>query len=153
VLGWGRVDQKCNLRDNPSATLQIPKSMATLYTNVETAGGKNFVTLGFNNRFCGQPSNGGTVAFPDTPTLVAEFAAYAAAVVTEVPAIGGISIWNELNGTWRGGYTTDREKLTHYCVLSNAVIAAVRKVNSSLPIAIGATVGWDIGSWFVSMFD
>jgi len=75
--------------------------MDVLYANVATAGGKNFVTLAFNNRFCGQPDTGGGQAFPDTPELIAEFAAYAAKVVEQVPALGGLSIWNELNGLGR----------------------------------------------------
>ena len=153
VLGWHRVDKKCNLRANPTALLTIPTPSAVLYANVLAAGGKNFVTLAFNNKFCGQSANSGGAAFPDNPMLIAEFAAYAAAVAKQVPALGGLSIWNELNGTWKGGYKNDADKLANYCRLSNAVIAEVRKVNAKLPIAIGATVGWNISGWFIDMFD
>lgn len=153
VLGWQRVDRKCNLTADPNPQVAIPAAMAALYANVQAAGGRNFVTLGFNNKFCGQTSTGGGDTFPDNPALIAEFAAYAAAVVRQVPALGGISIWNELNGTWNGGYATRAEKLAHYCALSNAVIAAVRQVSPTLPIAIGGTVGADIADWFIEMFD
>ena len=154
VLGWHRVDRACNLRNDPAQQLTIPPRLASLYEAVQKAGGKNFVTLAFNNRNCGQSSNSGVRNFPNTPMLRAEFAAYAAAVVRQVPAIGGVSIWNEFNGTWSGGYTTNSaQKLTDYCLLSNAVIAEIRKADPKLPIAIGASVGPDIGKWFVDMFD
>jgi hypothetical protein len=153
VLGWHRVDKRCNLRADPTAPITIPAPSVALYANVQAAGGKNFVTLAFNNKSCGQSANGGGAAFPDNPLLIAEFAAYAAAVAKQVPALGGISIWNELNGTWKGGYKNDADKLANYCRLSNAVIAAVRKVKPKLPIAIGATVGSNVSGWFIDMFD
>src|SRR5262245_26911104 len=153
VLGWHKADPKCNLRTDPALPLVIPASLARLYQNVAAAGGKNFVTLAFNNRNCGQLSNAGGAAFPNTAALRAEFAAYAVRVVKQVPALGGISVWNELNGTWDGGYTNRADKLRNYCPLANAVINEVRKVNAGLPIAIGATVGWNIETWFTEMFD
>jgi hypothetical protein len=129
--------------------------MQTLYNNVAAAGGKNFLTLGFNNVACGQASNYGWTGFPNTPGLRAEFAAYAAQLVERVPALGGISIWNELNGTFNGGYTGPGSipaKATAYCLLANAVITEVRKVNKDIPIAIGASVGWNIDGWFINLF-
>ncbi|HXJ03145.1 MAG TPA: hypothetical protein VNH44_18140 [Micropepsaceae bacterium] len=153
VLGWHKADPKCNLLRSPSTGITIPTSMDTLYRNVQAAGGKNFVTLAFNNMKCGQPTLSGAVTFPDTPELRAEFAAYAAGVVRQVPALGGISIWNEMNGTWSGGFHNRAAQLTAYCALSNAVITEVRKVNADIPIAIGATVGWSIDRWFNDMFD
>lgn len=153
VLGWARVDRNCDLRGDPSRTIAIPDSMATLYERVRAAGGKNFVTLGFNNVNCGQISNSGADTFPNSDELRAEFAAYAVAVVKQVPALGGISIWNELNGTWNGGYTTAADRLTNYCLLANKVVTEVRKVAKDVPIAIGATVGVYIGKFVIRMFD
>jgi hypothetical protein len=153
VLGWQRADIYCDLRWNGSNGIRIPAAMAALYENVAAAGGKNFVTLAFSNRHCGQISSSGTLAFPDTPELRAEFAAYAVEVVRQVPALGGVSIWNELNGTFGGGLTGEAQKLTDYCLLANAVIAAVRQVNPDIPIAIGASQGWNIDGWFSDMFD
>jgi hypothetical protein len=153
VLGWHKVDRGCNLRNNPAERLAIPSAMSALYQAVQTVGGKNFVTLAFANRYCGEVANSGARAFPNTPMLRAEFAAYAAAVVRQVPAIGGVSIWNEFNGAWSGGYTDYAQKLTDYCLLSNAVIAEIRKVDPNIPIAIGATVGADVGQWFIDMFE
>jgi hypothetical protein len=153
MLGWGKVDPACDLAGHPSAAIKIPVASAVLYDRVQAAGGLNFVTLGFNNTGCGQSSASGAQAFPNTDALRAEFAAYAARVAQQVPALGGISIWNEMNGSWKGGYQTPAEALAGYCLLANAVIAAVRKVNPTLPIAIGATVGWNIDGWFIAMFD
>ena len=153
VLGWHRVDRKCNLRTDPELPIVIPPSMATLYENVVAAGGKNFVTLAFNNRNCRQSANGGGATFPNTAALREEFAAYAVRVVKQVPALGGVSIWNELNGTWDGGYANRADKLRNYCRLANEVIREVRKVDANIPIAIGATVGWNIDVWFTEMFD
>jgi hypothetical protein len=153
VLGWQRVDRRCDLTSSQSGGLQIPASMAALYANVAAAGGKNFVALGFNNEYCGQIITSGAQAFPDTPALRAEFAAYAADVVRQVPALGGLSIWNELNGTFSGGFTSEAAKLTAYCLLVNDVVAEVRKVDPNIPIAIGATQGWNIDGWFSDMFD
>jgi hypothetical protein len=153
ILGWHKADPSCNLRSDPSASITIPLRQGVLYQNVEAAAGRNFVTLGFNNKRCGQPAVSGAVAFPNTPELRAEFAAYAVGVVQKVPALGGLSIWNELNGTWSGGYKDRAQQLTDYCLLANAVIADVRKVNAHLPIAIGATVGANIDQWVIDMFD
>jgi hypothetical protein len=153
ILGWHKADQKCDLRRSPSGEITIPSSLGTLYRNVQVAGGRNFVTLAFNNRKCGQPTVSGTNTFPNTPELRAEFAAYAVATVKQVPALGGISMWNELNGTWSGGFKTRAEQLTAYCALANAVITEVRKVDADIPIAIGATVGWSVDRWFGDMFD
>jgi hypothetical protein len=153
MLGWHKADPNCDLISNPTRQITIPAAMMALYRTVEAAQGKNFVTLGFNNKHCGQPVNSGAKAFPDTPHLRAEFAAYAAEVVRRVPALGGISLWNELNGTWSGGGLPVPQRLTQYCLLANAVITEVRKVNPTMPIAIGATVGWNIDDWFIRMFD
>jgi hypothetical protein len=153
VLGWHKADPHCDLTVNPKRRLVIPDAMMTLYERVAAAGGRNFVTLAFNNRYCGQIANSGAVAFPDTPALRAEFAAYAAEVAREVPALGGLSIWNELNGTWKGGDVTPAKRLANYCLLANAVITEVRKVNRNIPIAIGATKGTSIDEWFIEMFD
>jgi len=153
VLGWHRVDTKCNLRIDPSRPITIPTAMQTLYNNVAAAGGRNFVTLAFNNKKCGQTANGGGQDFPSTPELRAEFAAYAVRVVRQVPALGGVSLWNELNGTWSGGYKSRDRQLADYCLLANAVIAEVRKADAHVPIAIGATVGADIDGWFIDMFE
>ena len=153
VLGWHKADPLCNLRFDPSRLIQIPSESSALYSRVEQAQGKNFVTLAFNNRHCGQPVNSGTKTFPDTDDLRAEFAAYAVAVVKQVPALGGISIWNEMNGTWSGGYRSAADRLTHYCLLANKVITEIRKVDPKIPIAIGATVGSSIDDWFTNMFD
>jgi hypothetical protein len=152
VLGWHRVDRTCDLATNPTRQIAIPDTMMTLYQNVAAAGGQNFVTLGFNNKKCGQISTSGTRTFPDTPALRAEFAAYAAEVARRVPALGGISVWNELNGTWDGNLPL-AQRQAQYCLLANAVITEVRKVNPKLPIAIGATVGWNIDDWFIQLFD
>jgi len=153
ILGWHRADTGCDLRNNAAKPITIPTTMAALYANVAAAGGANFVTLGFNNKACGQPTISGVQAFPNTPELRAEFAAYAVAVVKQVPALGGISIWNELNGTWSGGYKNRAQQLTDYCLLSNAVVTEVRKITPNLPITIGATVGPDVGQWFVDLFE
>jgi hypothetical protein len=153
ILGWANVDPHCNLVSHPNTKLVINDQIMTLYARMQEAGGANFVTLAFNNPRCGQKSISGSRDFPNTDALRAEFAAYAARVVREVPSLGGISIWNEMNGTWNGGYTNPHDAIAAYCQLSNAVIAAVREVNPTIPIAIGATVGWDIDDWFISMFD
>ena len=153
ILGWHRVDRTCNLRNDRSLPIAIPLRLSTLYQNVEAAGGRNFVTLAFNNPHCGQPTVSGGDAFPNTPELRAEFAAYAVRVVKQVPALSGLSIWNELNGAWSGGYTNRSQQLTDYCLLANAVITEVRKVDAQLPIAIGASGGANIDRWFMDMFD
>ena len=153
ILGWQKADSTCDLTSNLARQITIPASMMMLYQNVADAGGRNFVTLGFNNKHCGQPVNSGAKAFPDTPQLRAEFAAYAAEVVRRVPALGGISLWNELNGTWSGGGLPVPQRLTQYCQLANAVIASVRKVDKKIPIAVGATIGWNVDNWFIGMFD
>lgn len=153
ILGWYRVDPNCNLRFDSSRLIEIPSNSATLYSRVEAVQGKNFVTLAFNNKHCGQPTNSGGKTFPNTDALRAEFAAYAVAVVKQVPALGGLSIWNEMNGTWKGGYKTAADKLTNYCLLANKVITEVRKINPDIPIAIGASTGWNIDGWFIDMFD
>lgn len=153
VLGWHQVDPNCNLRTDPSLPIVISSKMNLLYGNVSTAQGQNFVTLAFNNTHCGQISNSGAKTFPDTDALRAEFAAYAVRVVEQIPALAGLSIWNELNGTWNGGYSTEADALKHYCALANVVIAAVRQVNPNIPIAIGATVGSNIDGWFIALFD
>lgn len=152
VLGWHRVDRHCDLATDPGAQIAIPDAMMTLYRNVAEAGGRNFVTLAFNNKYCGQAGNSGAQAFPNTPALRAEFAAYAAEAARRVPALGGISIWNEMNGTWNGKLP-QAQRVAQYCLLANAVITEVRKVNPKLPIAIGATVGWDVDGWFIEMFE
>jgi hypothetical protein len=152
MLGWHKADPTCDLVSNRTRQITIPPATMALYQNVKVAQGKNFVTLGFNNKHCGQPVNSGGKAFPDTPALRAEFAAYAAEVARRVPALGGISLWNELNGTWSGGLPV-AQRLTQYCLLANAVITEVRKVDKNLPIAIGATVGWNVDGWFIDMFN
>jgi len=153
VLSWHNSDPNCNLRTDPALRLRIPNNLAELYANVQAAQGKNFITLGFNNTNCGQISNSGADTFPDTDELRAEFAAYAVRVVKDVPSLGGISIWNELNGTWDGGYSNAADKLTNYCLLANKVITEVRKVDKNIPIAIGATVGIYVGKFIINMFD
>ena len=152
---WARMDPNCNLATDPRAQIVIPPEIRTLYDNVAAAGGRNFLTLGFNNVACGQSSNLGWTGFPNTPQLRAEFAAYAARLVQKVGALGGISIWNELNGTFNGGYTgpgSIAAKAIAYCQLANAVIVQVRKVNPDIPIAIGASTGWNIQGWLTKLF-
>jgi hypothetical protein len=102
---WARMDPGCNLTSDANAQIVIPPEMQALYDTVAAAKGKNFITLGFNNAACGQRSNYGAAGFPNTPALRAEFASYAAQLVKTVPALGGISIWNEMNGSFNGGYT------------------------------------------------
>jgi hypothetical protein len=153
VLGWTQVDTACNLAGDPSLPIAIPPSMATLYANVQAAQGANFVTLAFNNPNCGQISYLGSVTFPNTDALRAEFAAYAVAAVKQVPALAGVSIWNEMNGSFGGGYTSVAARLTNYCALANKVITDIRKVDPTIPIAIGASTGWNIDGWFIHMFD
>lgn len=153
MLGWHQVDPYCNLAADPDQPLAVPAPMLSLYANVNASLGRNFVTLGFNNKHCGQATNSGSKAFPDTDALRAEFAAYAVRVVETIPALGGVSIWNEMNGSFGGGYGTEAQALTQYCLLANAVIANVRKVDATVPIAIGATVGWEIADWVTGMFD
>lgn len=153
---WSRTDPACNLTTSPGAAIAIPPAMQTLYDRVAAAGRKNFLTLGFNNVACGQPSALGWTGFPNTPALRAEFAAYAVQLVQTVPELGGISIWNELNGAFNGGYTgpgSGPAKMIAYCQLANEVITEVRKVNTTIPIAIGATVGWNIQGWFTKLFN
>src|SRR5262245_38437503 len=55
VLGWHKVDKTCDLRTDPARPIKIPARALELYNLVNSAGGKNFVVLGFNNRHCGQP--------------------------------------------------------------------------------------------------
>jgi hypothetical protein len=155
MLGWHRVDRNCDLAGNPERAVAIPSDMMDLYQLVAAVGGRNFVSLGFNNKYCGQAANSGAKTFPNTDFLRAEFAAYAVRVVKQVPALGGISLWNEFTGTYKGGYakTARAEKLADYCRLANTVITEVRKVDAELPIAIGATKGWDISSYFVDLFE
>ena len=153
MLGWQKADPRCDLTSGPGRQIAIPAAMMALYQSVADAGGRNFVTLGFNNKACGQPVNSGAKTFPDTPLLRTEFAAYAAEIVRRVPALGGISLWNELNGSWSGGKLPVPQRLTQYCQLANAVITEVRKVDKKIPIAIGATVGWNVDDWFIGMFD
>ncbi len=152
VLGWARVDRACDLTRHP-AHFKLPSSMAQLYANVQQAGGRNFVTLGFNNAHCGQKIVSAGQAFPDTDALRAEFIAYALAVIRQVPNLAGVSIWNEMNGQFNGGYATPGEAMAAYCRLANAVVAAIRAENTDLPIAIGATGGPDIDIWFIPLFD
>jgi hypothetical protein len=150
---WARTDPNCDL--TTGGVITIPSEMQTLYNRVAQTGRKNFVTLGFNNVACGQVSNFGWLDFPNTPQLRAEFAAYAVQLVQSVPNLGGISIWNELNGSFNGGYTgagSIPRKLAAYCQLVNTVITEVRKVDPNVPIAIGASVGWNIQGWFTNMF-
>jgi hypothetical protein len=150
---WSRTDPACNLTGG--GTIAIPAPMQSLYDNVAAAGRRNFLTLGFNNVACGQPSALGWTGFPNTPQLRAEFAAYAVQLVQTVPALGGISIWNEMNGAFNGGYTgpgSGPAKMIAYCQLANEVITEVRKVNKTVPIAIGASVGWNIQGWFTKLF-
>ena len=151
---WSRTDPDCDLTSG--GTIAIPPEMQTLYNRVAQSGRKNFVTLGFNNVACGQVSALGWLDFPNTPQLRAEFAAYAVQLVQTVPQLAGISIWNEMNGAFNGGYTgagSIPAKLKAYCQLANTVIAEVRKVNPTIPIAIGASVGWNIQGWFTNMFN
>jgi hypothetical protein len=153
---WARTDPDCDLATMPGATISIPPEMQTLYNRVAQTGRKNFVTLGFNNINCGQASNLGWLDFPNTPQLRAEFAAYAVQLVQTVPQLAGISIWNEMNGAFNGGYAgpgSIAQKLTAYCQLANTVVTEVRKVNPTIPIAIGASVGWNIQGWFSNMFN
>src|SRR5690348_7528522 len=122
---WARTDPDCDLATMPGATISIPPEMQTLYNRVAQTGRKNFVTLGFNNINCGQVSNLGWLDFPNTPQLRAEFAAYAVQLVQTVPQLAGISIWNEMNGAFNGGYAgpgSIAQKLTAYCQLANTVI-------------------------------
>ena len=153
ILGWQKADPHCDLQHTSSPKITIPSETAVLYKNVAAAQGRNFVTLAFNNVHCGQPTNSGSGTFPTTPALRAEFAAYAVGVVNQVPALGGISIWNELNGTWNGHLGSEAQTLTQYCLLANAVIIAVRQVDKKIPITIGASQGWNIDGWFNDMFD
>jgi hypothetical protein len=155
LVPWSKTDPNCNLATDPSAGIVILDPLRQLYDNVAAAGGKNFATLGFNNAACGQASAYGWTGFPNTPALRAEFAAYAVQVVQSVPSLGGISIWNEMNGSFNGGYGgpgSIAAKLAAYCLLANDVITAVRKVNKDIPIAVGASVGWNIQGWFVKLF-
>src|SRR5262249_48332794 len=87
VLGWHKVDKSCTLRNNPDTPIVIPTNMMTLYQRVQSAQGRNFITLAFANRNCGMPNNSGAKNFPNTPEMRAEFAAYAARVVKQVPAL------------------------------------------------------------------
>ena len=151
---WSRTDPGCDLTSGGAIT--VPPEMQTLYNRVAQTGRKNFITLGFNNVACGQVSALGWLDFPNTPQLRAEFAAYAVQLVQTVPQLGGISIWNEMNGAFNGGYAgpgSIAQKITAYCLLANTVIAEVRKVNKTIPIAIGASVGWNIQGWFSNMFN
>ena len=50
---WSRTDPGCNLIADPHARIVIPNELQTLYANVAAVGGKNFLTLGFNNVACG----------------------------------------------------------------------------------------------------
>jgi len=151
---WSRTDPGCDLTSG--GVITVPPEMQTLYNRVAQTGRKNFITLGFNNVACGQVSALGWLDFPNTPQLRAEFAAYAVQLVQTVPQLGGISIWNEMNGAFNGGYAgpgSIAQKLTAYCLLANTVITEVRKVNKTIPIAIGASVGWNIQGWFSNMFN
>src|SRR5258706_1359811 len=139
---WSRNDPGCDLTTTAGATITIPPEMQTLYNRVAQTGRKNFISLGFNNVACGQVSALGWLDFPNTPALRAEFAAYAVQLVQTVPQLAGISIWNEMNGAFNGGYTgagSIPAKLIAYCQLANTVITEVRKVNPNIPIAIGAS--------------
>ena len=151
---WSRTDPGCDL--TRGGVITVPPEMQTLYNRVAQTGRKNFITLGFNNVACGQVSALGWLDFPNTPQLRAEFAAYAVQLVQTVPQLGGISIWNEMNGAFNGGYAgpgSIAQKITAYCLLANTVITEVRKVNKTIPIAIGASVGWNIQGWFSNMFN
>jgi hypothetical protein len=152
LLHWSAADPACDLQTNPSH-FAIPRPAALLYANVAAAQGSNFVTLGWNNTACGQSSDSGQITFPNTDALRAEFAAYAVAVVRTVPDLAGVSIWSEMNGSWAGGYVTVQDESANYCLLANAVIAAIRQVDPTIPIAIGASVGWNIQGWFTGLFD
>jgi hypothetical protein len=152
VLGWQKVDPRCDLTRSPG-DFTLPGAMQQLYRNVQQAGGRNFVTLAFNNKHCGQKIAAPAKAFPDTDALRAEFAAYAAAVVRNVPNLAGVSIWNEMNGMFNGGYATPQQAMAAYCRLSNVVVRAIRRVDPRLPIAIGATGGSNLDTWFIPLFD
>jgi hypothetical protein len=152
---WSRTDPGCDLTKTQGAVIAVPPALQTLYDSVAATGRKNFLTLGFNNVACGQVSTLGWTGFPNTPELRAEFSAYAVQLVQTVPQLGGISIWNEMNGAFNGGYKgpgTGSAKAIAYCQLANQVITDVRKVNKTIPIAIGASVGWNIQGWVTKLF-
>src|SRR5215469_3719984 len=111
MLGWHKVEQVAGRHAMPPQQWQS-------YQNVAAAGSYNLVTLGFGNALYG--SNGyqakvDDFGLPVTPQQIQAFTKYAVWVVSNdggsapdakaanIPNLYGVSIWNELNGSWDGG--------------------------------------------------
>lgn len=160
VLGWGRVEKE-------RGRYVMPESAAQSYRNAAAAGMQNLVTLAFGNAIYGGngfQANPDGLLLPVTPEQVAAFTRYAVWVVSNdgaahadataanIPSLYGISIWNELNGSWSGGIKNVHDRLAAYAKLVDAVGPAVRAANPKVKIIVGATTGTKIDAWFKELF-
>ncbi len=133
--GWHQVEQT---KGKYALTAQSQQ----LYAAVAEAGAANLVTLAFGNKLY-TPNN---MTFPTDPASQAAFARYAVWMVTNVPNLAAISIWNEYNGSFGTG--TPQERQAHYAALLQVVVPAIRAANPNVKIIAGATVGWNVDGWY-----
>jgi len=160
MLGWHQVEQVAGQH-------MMPTRQWKSYQDAAVAGMYNVVTLGFGNALYG--SNGyqakvDNFGFPVTTQQIEAFKKYATWVVSNdggglpdpaaanIPNLYGVSIWNELNGTWNGGIGDIVTRIAAYAKLMNVVGPAIREANPNVKVIVGATVGSNISGWFLHMF-
>jgi hypothetical protein len=160
MLGWHQVEQV-------AGQLVMPAGQWQSYQNVAAAGGYNIVTLGFGNALYG--SNGyqaevDNFGLPVTMQQIQAFKKYAVWVVSNdggaspdsaaanIPNLYGVSIWNELNGSWTGGISNIATREEIYAKLINVVGPAIRAANPDVKVIVGATVGSNTGGWYLHLF-
>jgi hypothetical protein len=160
VLGWHQVERE-------PGRYVIPRGMAENYQNAAAAGLRNLVTLAFGNEIYGANGFQGKpdpFLLPTTPEQVEAFKRYAVwvasndggaspdATAANIPNLYGVSIWNELNGSWPGGIKNVHDRLSAYAKLVDAVGPAVRQANPNIKIIVGATIGVKVADWFKELF-
>jgi hypothetical protein len=69
-----------------------------------------------------------------------------------IPNLYAVSVWNELNGTWTGGIGDIPTRIAAYARLVNSVGPAIRAANPDVKVIVGATVGANIGGWYMRLF-
>lgn len=145
VLGWHQVEKTKGVYSLSISSQQYIQDILAA-----DAGMKNLVTLAFGNKLYG----GNNQTFPTTPEQIAAFKNYAVWVVTkaDIPNLYAVSIWNEMNGSFGGGITKPADREAAYAKLVNVVGPAIRAANPNVKIILGATVGSNIGGWYVHLF-